>query len=231
MRLKWKFKYCMSQLSTKSAKQIHNVYMDGFELTKKSWSIEGIKRAYKDSTLMGTLNDVDGDIFGYTFYYVPKETFKGQHFIWNNATCLRKECQGKGYYSLGILKQVMEMFPEFNFGWTGGRSQNPKIYLRYKKIGYCYPLDEPYNKSEIGKNLIEFMRMNIQEVSKVKNFNNHYGIAFKAYSTGELGSQKDNMKIEGVSKIEKKLLKWNFNRLNGDALVVSAKIKNTNLCL
>ena len=228
--MKWKYIYNTGQeLSNDFAKQIRSVFLDGFGFPPdaNAWSIEGVKKDFRISNLLAILQDeITKKIFGYSMFYIPENPlFDDKYILWNNATALRQEIHGKGYYSLGFFHEVVKKFPDKQIGWAGGRSQNLLIYLRYSKLGKLFPFAEQYNTDE-GKQLMTFLKRNVDEVhSQAVNENN--GIAFNVYKEGVLGDFRDD--IVDTKIFEEKLKKWNFNRENGDTLVVCVKLNSIKL--
>src|SRR6266446_9519353 len=105
----------------------HEIFLDGFGL-KEGWSIEGVKKALHQSTLLGLLTSSaeTQDICGYAFYSVPEVPLLGTYMLWEDAICLRKSAQGKRL-STKVYELACEKLSGRRFGWIGGRPQNPVV--------------------------------------------------------------------------------------------------------
>ena len=201
---------------------MHKIFLDGFGL-KEGWSIGGIKKALMRSTILGLLVDPKGNTWGYAMYTIPDEPLMGTYFLWEDAICLKKDAQGKGFSSI-VWGMILSFYSNRKFGWVGGRTQNPLIIKRYSNFGTLFPFDFTYAQSD-GKLIMDFLCQHIAEVRDVEYLKKETGICRRVYSEGRLGdypipSEKD------ILKFEKRLSDWNFQRENGDAIVVVAKVEN-----
>lgn len=222
MEYKWKFLNTFgNSISKEILKTIHNIFKDGFG--REGWSLKGIKKVHKNSSIIGLLQNDTGNIIGYTFYYIPNQSLFGKYLLWNNATCIRKEFQGKGYYGTILIDSIINQFPDFDFGYTGGRSQNYKIFVRYQKLGHCYPFDNLYNDSNKGRKLMEYLATHIEEVKQIKQLDSRTGVAYKVYREGML-LNVNNKHLDGFEKINSFLERVNLNPNQGDALIVVSEL-------
>ncbi|HBL14947.1 MAG TPA: hypothetical protein DD379_26850 [Cyanobacteria bacterium UBA11162] len=202
-------------------KEFHQVCVDGFGLESDDWNTDNISMLLY-STLLGRLFSGSGRLCGIAYYSVTEKQLDGTYLLWEDGICLRKEVQGKRY-SLAAIQGAIKMFPSRNFGWLGCRTQIPKMFSRYQKIGKIFPFNEDYN-TPIGKRVMEFLLQNIsevQDVEKEKKLNKTNGVCSEIYPQGRLGDYKTG--IEGTTEFEKKLEQWNFQRAHGDAVILVAR--------
>ena len=115
--MKWFFVFLDKdkEFSIEFCKTIHEIFLDGFGL-EKGWSIERIRNErLKKSSILGLLKD-NNNFHGYAFYTIPDVLLDGFHVLWEDAICIKKEHQGKGY-SKSILTSICELYPNFKFGF------------------------------------------------------------------------------------------------------------------
>jgi hypothetical protein len=199
-------------------KEIHQIFLEGFGLPA-GWSFDGIKNRLQKSTLLGLLSD-GRKIVGYSIFSVPNIPLQGKYLLWEDSICLRKQIQGKNL-SVEAIKGAMNSFPNKQFGWVGGRTQNPIILKRYAKFGKLFPFDATYSDGE-GKILMEYLLHNVAEVKEVKQIDLCTGICRNFYSEGRLGDY--SIAIEKIEQFEKQLRNWNFNRHRGDCIIVVSQL-------
>lgn len=219
--MKWFFVFLDKdkEFSIEFCKTIHEIFLDGFGL-EKGWSIERIRNErLKKSSILGLLKD-NNNFHGYAFYTIPDVLLDGFHVLWEDAICIKKEHQGKGY-SKSILTSICELYPNFKFGWFGGRTQNPIMMKRYAKSGKTYPFDVDYQEND-GKILFDFLLKHIAEVKNSETLDIRTGICHNVYKERKLGKYPDE--IKGTFDYEVKLHRWAFNRNNGDAVIVVSKL-------
>jgi len=204
------------------ATSIHQVFLDGFAL-QKGWSIESIKKAFTRSKILGLLVNLNQEICGYAFYSVPDHPLQGTYLLWEDGICLKKEAQGKKLSSQA-WKLACSFFSTRKFGWIGGRTQNPLVIKRYAKLGVLFPFQITYAEGE-GKLIMDYLSRYIAEVRDVKHLERDTGICRQVYKEGRLGDY--SIQIDGADEYEKLLHAWNFQRENGDALIVVTKLSNT----
>lgn len=216
----WKFRKVsdMGAIDRTMVKAIHDVFLDGFG-EEEGWSADGIETMFKRSMVLGLLTtDTDG-IVGYAFYAIPELPFMGSHMLWENAICLKKFAQGSRNTSR-IWYRASALYPGRTFGWIGGRTQNPLIMSRYKKLGYLFPFETAYNEGD-GRLVMEYLLANIEEVSSAPPLDKSNGICRRKYK-GRLGDYK--LGIEGTEKLEAKLSAWEFDRDKGDAVIIVSRL-------
>lgn len=202
---------------------LHQVCVDGFGMESAEWTKDN-KDMLLQSSLLGKLWDSSGKLCGLAYYSVPEKQLDGDYFLWEDGICLKKEVQGK-QYSLAAIKEAAKMFPTRKFGWLGCRTQIPKMFLRYKKLGKVFPFDANY-ETGIGKCIMDFLRENIQEVREVyqsNKLNISNGVSIATYPLGKLGNYE--IGIDGTAEFENRLEQWGFQRDLGDAVVIVAHLK------
>lgn len=200
-------------------KSIHDVYLDGFGL-QKGWSIGGIKETIAYSTMLGLLLAPDQEICGYAFYVAPDQPLQETYLLWEDAICLKKKAQGK-QLSSQALNLAYRFLRARKFGWIGGRTQNPLVIKRYSKFGALFPFHATYTEGE-GKLVMDYLSQHIAEVRDVKQLEKNIGICRGAYKEGRLGDY--SMQVSDTDDYERSLLEWNFQRENGDAVIVVSKL-------
>ena len=116
------------------------------------------------------------------------------------------------------------MYANRVYGWIGGRTQNPLVFLRYAKLGTVYPFDQLYT-NDLGISVMKYLLENIAEVKEFKDrLNLNTGICRGVYPEGKLGDYP--ISIKGGEHYEKLLRIWRFNRENGDAIITVVKLTN-----
>jgi hypothetical protein len=223
----WQFQLAKNIESDDSRllKSIHQVFLDGFGLSK-GWSIEGIRKRLRTSNVAGFLRKDGEEIYGYAFYSVPSEPLGEAYMLWEDGICLRKEVQGKE-----LTKQVVEkacfIFPGRRFGWVGGRTQNPVVMSRYSKFGLLLPFDTSYNSPD-GKPVMDYLLKHIEEVKDVykgQRLDLRNGICRGIYREGRLGDYP--LEVKGTEKFHRQLLQWGFQRDSGDAAIIVSKLTHS----
>lgn len=203
-------------------KSIHEVYLDGFGKTE-GWSLKGINAVLLSSSIRGFLRNKD-EIAGYAFYTVPTETLNGSYMLWEDAICLKKSAQARRF-TQGIIEKVMGLFSNKNFGWIGGRTQNPLVVKRYSDLGQVFPFNALYD-TEDGKQIMDFVLKHIPQArtfsGKAAFVDKITGICRNAYADGRLGDY--STEVPGAEAFERQLLEWGFNRDNGDAVLVVSRL-------
>jgi hypothetical protein len=217
---RWSFQFTeeITELSEKTIVEIHETFLDGFGL-ESGWSHSGIRERIQKSSIVGLLYNSSGIIYGYAIYSIPSATLTSLSMLWEDAICLRRKARGLSLTS-GIIETICEKFPDRSFGWFGGRTQNPVVFKRYSKIGNLYPFEIPFS-SDRGKRVIDFLKANIAEVQETQDIDLDTGICRCVYKEGRLGDYPE--KVKGTERYEKQLSDWNFNRDNGDAIIVIAR--------
>lgn len=216
----WNFQ-CLNPLATyddQFVRSIHDVYLDAFGL-QEGWSLEGIRKALLRSNVRGLLSSDYGEICGYAIYSVPALPLLGNSMIWEDAIALKKKIQNRKL-SKQVIGHILSLFPERKFGWLGGRTQNPAVIKRYKKLGILFPFDISYSLHE-GKAVMDYLLQNIEEVREVQALDKENGICRAIYRR-RLGDYKTE--ISGTERFEEQLRKWDFDREKGDAVIVISKL-------
>ena len=82
----WDFRFIdpQEQVSDEIAEGIHKTFLDGFNLDE-GWSIEGVKRVFPGSTIVGLLTEREQEIEGYAFYDIPDVQLNGSYMIWEGG--------------------------------------------------------------------------------------------------------------------------------------------------
>jgi hypothetical protein len=219
--LEWTFRSLQvdSEVEEGLAESIRAVFLDGFGLSD-GWTVDEIKVSLRRSHILGLLMSPDGQIWGYAFYSVPPNSFEGRWFLWEDAICLRKNVHGYGL-SEEALPYVQRLYPRKEFGWIGGRTQNPIVMRRYAAYGKVFPFDLRYDEG-VGPRLMEFIVGSIEEIGAVADLDRATGICRQVYKEGILGDYL--LGLEEAQPFERLLNSWNFNRAKGDAVIVVAAI-------
>lgn len=219
----WRFELLRGRtdFDDKLLKTIHQIFLDGFAL-ENGWSIEGIKKTLSRSTALGLARGDDDQLVGYAIYTIPDTPLEGTDVLWEEAVCVRTSVQSGGLGTRS-LKDVLALFPDRKFGWIGGRTQNPLVMRRYAKFGKLFPFDTAYSDPE-GQLVMNYLLQRIAEVYQVpeENFVKSNGICRKVYKEGQLG--KYPLDVPGTENYEKLLQEWDFNRKEGDAVIVVSKL-------
>jgi hypothetical protein len=212
-----------SPVSDKDIQDVIAIFEDGFG--QPGWSYEGIKTRFKASTVGGFLEDDSGLRFGYAFYSMPLLLFKGAHILWEDAICVRKSLQGARHASPATVwpaawNAARDVFPGKTVEWVGGRTQNPLVMHRYWRqtaSDSVYPIRRDYQSGE-GKELAALLQFSIAELESMP-------IPSDGILRGRYGKRLGDYAIESdYSGIEDWLLKHNFNRDAGDAVVMISKL-------
>lgn len=199
---------------------VSDVYRDGFG-RPQGWSIERVQKALVRSTVIGLLWSSSGVLDGYAFYSAPDVPLKGSWLLWEDAICLRKPLQGRGL-STRVLIEVSSLFPDREFGWLGGRTQNPLVLKRYlHRATLVLPLNLGYDGND-GEEIMTFLLRHIEEACGVDP---KVGIFRNAYKDGRLGDYKVDLSDPEVAGVERRLAELNFDRDKGDAVIATAKLK------
>ena len=210
----------MDRLTADIPAQILDVFRDGFALPQ-AWTLAQSRHAMVRSDVLGLLVNAHAQVFAYAFYSIPPETLFGKHVLWEDAICIRQALQGQGYASEALIHQVCSHFPEYNFGWLGGRTQNPQIFRRYAHFGALYPFDQSYAEGS-GPFVLAFLRQHITEVNEDwLRTDPLTGICKNIYPEGRLGNY--TIDLEKHERFEQMLNNWGFERSAGDAVIVVAQ--------
>lgn len=89
----------------------------------------------------------------------------------------------------------------------------------YGYFGSLYPFEADYSTGE-GYKVMDYLLEHIPQVKYTTNLVRDKGLCRSIYNSGRLGDYKVNVK----RGIEKQLAEWGFNRDNGDALIVIARL-------
>ncbi len=217
----WKFYQQGDRLQSNLPSIIQQIYMDGFGLKDgRGWTLDSISNRLQKTTLLGLLTDNNQKPCGYAMYSVPDDLLQGTSMLWEDAICLRKTAQILGQ-GTRVLRLACGMFPGRQFGWLGGRTQNPAVIKRYAKWGSVLPFSSAYDTPD-NQLVMNYLRLHIAEVRDVKHVDRVYGICRSVYSEGRLGDYP--VDIEGAAEFETKLSSWGFDRDHGDALIAVSKL-------
>jgi hypothetical protein len=206
----------------KEVKEFHRVCVDSFGI-ETDWDSDN-KRKFSESTLLGKLLYQTEELCGIAYYSVPEKELENSYLLWENGICIVKKAQHLGLSSIAI-EEAKQLFSERKFGWFGGKSQNPKIFLRYQNLGKTFPFEQLYATPE-GQTLMTFLVENIEELKDLREsgkLNLSSGICTAAYSR-YLGDY--SISLKGAESFENHLKKLGFNRTGGDSVVVIAKLEN-----
>ncbi|MEG4518358.1 MULTISPECIES: hypothetical protein [unclassified Microcoleus] len=218
----WQFKIFEENpdISDVIVENFSRVCLNGFGI-ERDWTTN-IKKKLSNSTMLGMLQNQEGRFYGFATYLASNSLLGGSYLLWEDGICLTKEAQGKGF-SRTAIEQAVKIFPKQTFGWIGGRTQNPLILKRYKRLGKTFPFDELY-ETQTMKSVMDFLIENIPEVKKVyteKKLNRSNGICTAVYKEGRFGDYP--VGIEGTEEFEKQLEQWGFQRARGDAVIIVAR--------
>ncbi len=200
-------------------KAIHQVFLDGFGL-QEGWSLDGISKALKRSTVLGLLTTAGGEVNGYALYSIPDAPLSGAYMLWEDAICLKKGVQGSKK-TREVFERAGKLFPDREFGWIGGRTQNPLVMKRYGKLGSLFPLETAYDGVE-GRLIMQYLLEHIGEAKEATGLDRSSGICRGIYRERRLGDYQ--LGISGTEQFEERLSEWGFDREHGDALLVVAKL-------
>lgn len=219
----WHFQKISEIKDSFDVKEFHRVCVDSFGI-EMDWDSDN-RRKFSESTLLGKLLDQTEELCGIAYYSVPEKELENSYLLWEDGICIVKKAQHLGLSSIAI-EEAKLLFPEGRFGWIGGKSQNPKIFLRYQNLGKTFPFEQLYATPE-GQTLMTFLVENIEELKDLSTsgkLNLSSGICTAAYSHGYLGDY--SISLKGAESFENHLKKLGFNRPGGDSVVVIAKLEN-----
>lgn len=214
-------------------KKIVDVFYDGFGLPynpDRSWSAPEAAAMVRRCDMVGVLVDKrwqEAIICGCACYVMPEEpVVNALHLIWEDGICIRKPQQG-GRWSKPIFELALSTAKQMgrHVGYIGGRTQNPVVMHRYSKFGKLFPFDSRYTTSQ-GRRVVEFLVGNIWE-AQAGEFNPESGIFRGAYKEGRLGDYPIP-ETDEVRRWEMLLMKDGFDRNNGDAVAVVARVNAEN---
>jgi hypothetical protein len=202
-------------------RDIQRIFKDGFGLPS-DWRSESIRRKLGHCSLFGFLSEKEkpnATALGYAVYSIPNEPFRGRCILWEEAICIVKDARIRGMgLSFAALRNAMACFPELDFGFVGGRTQNPVIFKRYASLGKLFPFDFGYS-SEEGRDIMRFLKSHIPDTDSAEETT---GISRKQYREGKLGDYR--VHIEGGERFESWLEERQFDRDNGDAIILVAEL-------
>lgn len=223
----WQFRRFERQNSVNKAElgmwvtDIQRIFRDGFQ-SATDWLSDGIRRKLSHSSLVGFLADqtsANTRTYGYAIYDVPRQLYKGKSLIWEDAICTVSDpCIRRQGLSKTALEKAMSHFPERDFGFVGGRTQNPVVFKRYASLGKLFPFDFGYS-SEEGRDIMHFLKSHVPDTDSAEETT---GICRKQYREGKLGDYR--VDIEGGERFESWLEERQFDRDNGDAIIVVADL-------
>lgn len=223
--MQWQFEF-LSSADNFPEEKIHEIvdtFRDGFGL-KDGWSIKSARHAISRSTILGLLRDENGLISGYAFYTIPDALLKGTNFLWEDAICIRKYLQGKKWTSQPLMDAICRFLPEKTFGWLGGRTQNPRVLLRYASLGNLYPFGIKKDEEPESAAVLDFLFQHIKEVKDDwPVVDPKTWICKGIYPEGKLGDY--SIDIKGCEEFERELIGNGFNRDAGDAVIVVSRLR------
>lgn len=194
---------------------IREVFADGFGLSEL-WREEDARHALSRSTILGLLQDDEGEIAGYAFYTVPDTPLEENYLLWEDAVCLRKKVQGQGYAGQNLFALATQQFKDRTFGWLGGRTQNPIVMQRYARLGSTFPFDILYDERP---QLMDYLIEHVEEVRTARNqLDMRTGICRQMYQEGRLGEYPSP--TPGTERFLSLLDSWNFMPEKGDAAII-----------
>lgn len=220
--MKWNFKETAeykADLEITIAKII-DVFIDG--MGQAGWEPYKVKRQLNSSNILGLLEGENREAHGYFFATIPKKKFNGKHLLWIDACSVRQSIQKLGYFSKGV-EEIKNIYKDCDFGFVGGRSQNPIVFRTIDKLStkVYYPFDKLYTNEIIAflKNTIKNEVKRPSE-KKEQGLNHENGIVTNAYWGKKLGNYKVDLNNNAILGYEKKLSEWNFDRCKGDAVII-----------
>jgi len=207
------------------ARDILDVFNDGMGQGEWNWSIDQIEKTFESSDILGLLKNETGECGGYFFATLPQETLFRKSVLWIDACSVRKALQRNGYFHQA-LEVIKHNFPALDFGFIGGRTQNPevlRIFDRLSPSNDYYPFEKPYSPQ-----IMDFLKNNIANEIKKPSENNALngsnGIIRNAYWGSRLGDYQIDLGDERIRFFEAQLDKWQFNRDDGDALIILKRL-------
>jgi hypothetical protein len=204
------------------ATDIQRIFRDGFQ-SATDWLSDDLRRKLRNSSLIGFLVDqtrANIRSYGYALYRVPTQLLKGKSLIWEDALCIVCDPTIRGKrLSNDALDKAMSHFPERDFGFVGGRTQNPVIFKRYGSLGTLLPFDLSYDADQ-GRDIMRFLKAHIPDAKCAEATT---GICRKHYREGKLGNY--DVAIEGGERFESWLQERQFERDKGDAIIVVADVR------
>ncbi len=222
LTLKWNFKKRKEYdlIIDETVNKLIDIFNDG--MGQSEWKPNKVKRQLKSSHVLGLLEDEQGKSYSYFFATIPRRKLNEKNLLWIDACSVRMKYQKFGLFAKAI-EQLKTSYPKYNFGFAGGRSQNPIVFKIIDKLSdkAFYPFDKLYSIEQI-----EFLKETIKnEVGRPSNnkdqhLNQENGILTNAYWHRRLGNYPVDLNNEIVLRYEKKLSSWNFDRCNGDAVVL-----------
>lgn len=226
---KWVFRQTIEYKGAfkRTTMKLMEIFKDG--MGQGEWDEEEIRRQLKSSNILGFLEDKETEAYGYFIATVPEEKFNGKQLLWIDACSVREKYQQYGYFTKGI-EEILNIYKEYDFGYIGGRSQNPIIFRIFDKLSSndFYPFGKCYTAEIIDylKRVIENeIKRPSEEESQGLNVKN--GIIKNAFWHKKLGTYKIDFANNEILKYEKLLLEWGFDRFNGDAVVLFKDLKQS----
>lgn len=222
--LDWRMRLASGEaMCASEIEEVLTIYEAAFG--RAGWSSSGVSERSSTSAIHGFLEGA-GQKVGYAFYSVPRTEIHGTFLLWEDAIGIGANAQRSGLGSRDVVWQSVSDLVGRPFGWIGGRTQNPAVahrYLKQTRSKLAFPFRSGYTSDE-GRELSSVLANHVAELrSEVVPDD---GILRHAYrrrlNDFPAGSDPwDDPKFKGI-------VDWlrchNFNRDNGDAVVVIAKL-------
>lgn len=184
-----------------------------------SFDLKEVKKGLIYSSHVALLHDiVTGSIHGFAFYYVSKKPCLNGSYVFINNVCLSKTTQKSGSFST-LMRTIIE---ESTIAWLGARTQNSHVIKVLTKYGtLTYPLTITYN-NESGAEVLAFTQEQIPQIKNSTATIDPISGICKCYYGQRLG---DFPITSSVKKIEQLLTTFSFNRDDGDAALITVRLK------
>jgi hypothetical protein len=205
--------------------EVHGLFLNGFE-SDREWPRDAIETRLRKTDILGILRDEQGAALGYAMYLSPDAELHGYAVLWEDAICLAKDDAVRGHHlSTKAIEQAMRCFPGRTFGWLGGRTQSPTVFVRYRRWGpTMFPVDQDYESPE-GHDVMAWLLASVPEAFEAKEFDRRTGVCRRQYAEGRLGKDRDD--ILGSEVFWRRLAAWGFDRDAGDAVILMTQLAET----
>lgn len=187
-----------------------------------TWSTSSYRRTFvQKNNYAYVLLDENNEKHGFVIVEIPPVDLEGKQFVFLRKIALDDSVKGK---RLG-LRFFIEEFKKDNFNvhiaYIGLKTQSPYMMRAIKNIcKKTYPFEDNY-LSEEGANILKFVQTNTLELTDNIDFDKRTGILNSCYGQ-KLGNY--DLDVPGVEDEEEYLQKHDFNREQGDALLLIGKI-------
>jgi hypothetical protein len=199
--------------------QVHDVFRAAFGF-EPAQGLDSIRDRLRNSTVLGLLRAESADVHGFACYSVPSVPLGETYFLWGDGMALMPGVQGRGL-TQGFIERACALFPGRRFGWMGGRTQNPVVFRWHAKFGRVFPFDGTYAEPE-GRRVLRYLREHVAEVREAAMVDDITGICRGAYRWTYRPAYLAHARA--TEPFEQQLRTWAFNRDQGDALILVARL-------